>query len=39
MREDTTRYIKGKSKKIGINLLTIHGSKGLEFGVIFLLKF
>lgn len=40
LREDSSkRLVKGKNKRIGVNLLTIHGSKGLEFGVVFLLKF
>ena len=39
MRENTKKITRGKNKRIGVNLLTIHGSKGLEFGVVFLLKF
>lgn len=38
MKDDSQKKIKTKSSKIGVNLLTIHGSKGLEYSVVILLK-
>ena len=31
--------VKGKSRKNGVNLLTIHGAKGMEYHTVFITKF
>jgi ATP-dependent exoDNAse (exonuclease V) beta subunit len=38
MKEESQKKICSKSKKMGVNLLTIHGAKGLEYSVVILLK-
>ena len=39
MRNDFSYRGHGRKKANGVNLLTIHGAKGLEFNTVFLLKF
>lgn len=37
--DSNLKTVKGKSRKNGVNLLTIHGSKGMEFHTVFITKF
>lgn len=38
MKDESTKKVQQKSARQAVNLMTIHGSKGLEFDVVVLTK-